>query len=215
MIIKLDMANAFDRVKHNFLTKVLEKFGFSEKTINLIKACISNPWIAPLVNGRPSEFFKGSRGLRQGCPLSPFIYVLMAESLSRTLLAEQEKGNIPRLKILEGTQAVNHALFADDAICLGGASVRIAKRFKTTLSAYCEAFGGKINTAKSEIFGWNTDIRTMNKISQSLEMKGYEKWEKFKYLGLPIFLGNSKGRHWQEVLEKIQRKINFWGEMAK
>ena len=57
MLIKLDMANAFDRVMLSFLYKVLSSFGFNSTFINLIKFCTDKPWIAPLVNGRPSNFF--------------------------------------------------------------------------------------------------------------------------------------------------------------
>ena len=78
MPIKLDMANAFDRVKLSYLFLVLRSFGFSFAFINLIKACINNPWIVPLVNGKPANFFQASRGLLQGCPMSPFLYILMA-----------------------------------------------------------------------------------------------------------------------------------------
>jgi hypothetical protein len=53
MVIKLDMANAFDRVYHSFLFQVLKKFGFSMDFIKWVESCIGGPWIAPLVNGRP------------------------------------------------------------------------------------------------------------------------------------------------------------------
>jgi hypothetical protein len=75
MLIKLDMANAFDRVNRSFLIKSLHAFGFTPHFVHLITACIENPWIAPLVNGRPSNFFQARRGIRQGCPLSPFLYI--------------------------------------------------------------------------------------------------------------------------------------------
>jgi len=65
MLIKLDMANAFDRVRHSFLLQVLYAFGFNSEFVNLIKACIGEPWIAPLVNGRPTNYFKATRGIRQ------------------------------------------------------------------------------------------------------------------------------------------------------
>jgi len=58
MVIKLDMANAFDRVNHQFLAVVLRKFGISNKFINIIMECISNPWTTPLINGRPRHYFE-------------------------------------------------------------------------------------------------------------------------------------------------------------
>jgi hypothetical protein len=63
MIVKLDLANAFDRVRHTFLFQVMGRFGFAPSFINWIKACISGPWIAPLVNGRATKFFQATRGL--------------------------------------------------------------------------------------------------------------------------------------------------------
>jgi hypothetical protein len=68
MVIKLDMANTFDRVRHGFLFQVMERFGFNSNFIKWVASCISGPWIAPLVNGRPTEFFQISHGLHQGCP---------------------------------------------------------------------------------------------------------------------------------------------------
>ena len=82
MLIKLDTANAFDRVNRSFLCKVLLTFCFSPQFVQLIKACIDSPWIGPLVNGRPTNFFQAQRGIRQGFPLSPFLYILVVDSLS-------------------------------------------------------------------------------------------------------------------------------------
>jgi hypothetical protein len=81
MIIKIDMANAFDQVRHSFLLVDLCKFGFNYNFVQWVKACISNPWISPLFNGRPTNFFKRNRGLRQGCPLSPLLYIIMGRGL--------------------------------------------------------------------------------------------------------------------------------------
>jgi len=63
-ILKLDLANTFDRVRHSFLIVVLQKMGFVVSFLELIKACIMGPWISPLVNGRPGPPFQSSRGLR-------------------------------------------------------------------------------------------------------------------------------------------------------
>ena len=76
MVVKLDLANAFDKVNHDYLFAVMEKFGFSPELIGWIKGCICTPWVAPLVNGRPTNFFQASRGLSQGFPLSPLLYAI-------------------------------------------------------------------------------------------------------------------------------------------
>lgn len=77
-VLKMDMENAFDRVNLSFLADVLKAFGFSDEFLELIQACTVGPLIAPLINGRPCNFFQSSRGLRQGCPLFPYLYIIMA-----------------------------------------------------------------------------------------------------------------------------------------
>jgi hypothetical protein len=211
MLIKLDMANAFDRVNRDFLFKVLLSFGFSPLFVNLISACTDNPWIAPLVNGRPTSFFQARRGLRQGCPLSPFLYILMADSLSRKLSAELASGSLPGLKPSTSSPAQNHSLFADDSLLLGGASVRIAKDFDLVLKRYCRVTGASINERKSAIYGWNIGQQELTGISNTLGFTGHAQWEKINYLGLPIINGCNKRSLWTEIIGKIKAKISVWG----
>lgn len=119
MAIKLDLANAFDRVNHSFLLNVLKKFGFGARFINWIRACISEPWIAPLVNGRSAGFFKATRGLRQGCPMSPLLFLIQASVLSFHLNNQMQEQEISGISIARGVQNINHVLFADDTLLLG------------------------------------------------------------------------------------------------
>jgi hypothetical protein len=211
MLIKLDMENAFDRVNRSFLCNVLLSFGFSSHFVQLIKACIDNPWISPLVNGRPTNFFQAQRGIRQGCPLSPFLYILMADSLSQNLTAERLVGNIPGLKPSNGVEPLNHALFADDSLLLGGASIRIAKAFDIVLRNYCIVSGALVNERKSEVFSWNIGQHELTGITTLLRFKGQEKWDRFKYLSLPIISGINKRLLWSDIISKIKSKIVAWG----
>lgn len=211
MLIKLDMANVFDRVNRSFLLKVLLAFGFSPHFVQLIKACIDNPWIAPLVNGRPSNFFQARRGIRQGCPLSPFLYILMADSLSRKLTVERTVGSLPGLKSSADVVPLNHSLFADDSLLLGGASPRIAKAFDSVLKSYCRVSGALINERKSEIYSWNTGQQELMVITNILGFRGHACWDRIKYLGLPITNGVNRRTLWTDIIGKIKSKIAALG----
>lgn len=161
MAIKLDMENALDRVRHNFHPAVLTRFGFNEILLSWISACIRSPWISPLVNGRPAPFFQLSRGLLQGCPISPILYILMVESLNKKLDKERENRLIPGIKISQGVTRINNFQFVDDTILLGGAFNILARRFKKTMDDYISASGGKVNELKSQIFAWNVPPQEM------------------------------------------------------
>lgn len=133
MVIKLDLANAFDQVNHSFLLNVMSKSGFGENFIKWIWACISEPWIAPLVNGRATKFFKASRGLRQWCLLSPLLFVIQASALNFLLNKKMQDQDINGLCIARGVKNINHALFADDTLLLGPAMLTSASKFKEVL----------------------------------------------------------------------------------
>jgi hypothetical protein len=211
MAVKLDMANAFDRVEHNFLFKVMRKFGFSQNFMNWINSCIESPWIAPLINGRPGPFFKTSRGLRQGFPLSPILYVLMAESLNRSLEWESASGNIPGLKIAQGVKRLNHSQFADDTIILSDASKILARRILRVLDTFLTVSGGSLNKEKSQIYTWNVSAGTRAGITQIMGFAITQDWKSFKYLGLPLCLKTLPGEFWHILLQKFRGKMESWG----
>lgn len=100
MILKLDMMKAYDRVEWGALGLVLEKLGFSKAWVKWINACISSARFSVLTNDSPCGFFSSSRGLRQGAPLSPFLFILLAESFSWAIKAVKLKGLWKGVRIL-------------------------------------------------------------------------------------------------------------------
>lgn len=87
VVIKLDMNKAYDRLTWLFLTKVLRKVGFCERFIGIVYGIIVNNWYSVLINGQPYGFFKSTIGVKQGDHLSPTLFILAAEALSRGLNA--------------------------------------------------------------------------------------------------------------------------------
>jgi hypothetical protein len=211
MIIKLDLANAFGKVNHNFLFEVMKKFGFDQSFVNWIRACIGSPWIAPMVNGRVTNFFKASKGLRQGFPISPLLYAIQASVLSYQLENSRIRSNLQGQKITQGVKEINHAQFADNTLLLGGPSLLVAKIFKEELDAYAAVSGSEISQEKSKIYGWNITPNEMLGICRVLGMEGHIKWETFTYLGIPISNTNPRASHWNHLLDKLKKRISSWG----
>ena len=92
MLCKLEIEKAYNHVNWEFLMFLLQQCGFSEKWRRWIKCCISTVKFSILINGCPSDFFGSSRGLRQGDPLSPFLFDIVMEALSRMLVAATATG---------------------------------------------------------------------------------------------------------------------------
>ncbi|XP_071926046.1 uncharacterized protein [Coffea arabica] len=118
VMLKLDMMKAYDRVSWLFLIQVLRRFGFSEIWIDMIWRLISNVWFSVIVNGLPHGFFKSSRAVRQDDPISPALFVISAEVLSRSLNALAEHRKFRPFKVPKGCSMVTHLDYADDVIIL-------------------------------------------------------------------------------------------------
>ena len=116
VIFKIDFEKAYDHVKWDFLDHVLEKKGFSSKWRIWMRGCLSAVSYAILVNGIVKGWVKASRGLRQGDPLSPFLFTIIADVLSRMLLKAEERSLLEDFRVGRNRCRVSHLQFADDTI---------------------------------------------------------------------------------------------------
>ncbi|KAM2204787.1 hypothetical protein ACFX1S_024390 [Malus domestica] len=127
MAIKLDMAKAYDRVEWVFLLSMMAKLGFAPLFCNWIKECISTASFNILVNGNSTGFVLPERGLRQGDPLSPYLFLLCTEGLSMLLRNGMERGALHRFRVSPNGNPISHLFFADDSVLFGHASVEEAR----------------------------------------------------------------------------------------
>lgn len=144
-IMKVDIAKAYDRVEWDFLERVLLAFGFNNSIMRIILQLISTTSIVVLADGCSSEFFSPSRGLRQGDPLSPILFTIMADCLGRYIGKLVLDGEIKGLQPSSQPLIFSHGKFVDDTIFMGKAEVREARNLKNTLSLYFSASGQLIN----------------------------------------------------------------------
>lgn len=123
-------------------------------------------------------------------------------------MQEQE---IPGISIARGVQNINHALFADDTLLLGAASIHSARKFKEALNEYCIESGSSLNKGKCHTYYWNTPSSLIISISRCLGFVATTDWASFKYLGLPIFLKRPYSRDWLPQVEKFKNRLQAWG----
>jgi hypothetical protein len=150
--VKLDMHKAYDRVEWCFLEKILVRLGFDTGWVGLIMACVSSVRYQLRLNNVLSDYIYPSRGLRQGDPLSPYLFLLCAEGLSSLLNFEETAGNLIGVKVCRDAPSVSHLLFADDSLILMRADETNATSLCRALDDYCVASGQLVSEAKSSIF---------------------------------------------------------------
>ncbi|KAG6469541.1 hypothetical protein ZIOFF_070470 [Zingiber officinale] len=208
LILKLDMAKAYDRVQWGVLFRVMAAFGFSEAVIAFIRRCVTSSWFSVLVNGQLSGFFRSQRGLRQGDPISPFLFILAAELLSRGI--EALFAAYPGMAYATGCDMrVSHLAYADDVVIFLNGSLDCVRRGKEFLDRYEAQSGQAINAEKSSFFP--SRCISDRRRQQIAAVTGFGLGERpMLYLGVPIISGNKRTVHFAPLLAKIQRKFQGW-----
>jgi hypothetical protein len=128
------------------------KLGFHGDWVKLIMACVTTASYAILVNGEPKGYIKPKRGLRQGDPLSPYLFLLCAEGLSALFRKAKRDSLIKGISICRGGARISHLFFADDSIIFCKANIANCAALQDVLNVYANASGQVVNNAKTTIF---------------------------------------------------------------
>jgi hypothetical protein len=149
----VDFEKAYDSVDWNFLDDMLHRFGFGEKWIRWIRACVFAGNLSILVNGSPTKEFNIQRGLKQGDPLAPFLFLLMAEGFGGVMKNAVEQNLFKGFSIGGDGVSISHLQYADDTLCIGEALVQNLWTIKSILRGFHLASGLKVNFGKSCLYG--------------------------------------------------------------
>lgn len=205
-MLKVDLRKGFDTVRWDFIISTLKGINLPDVFINWIVECITSPSFSISINGVTGGFFKSKRGLRQGDPLSPYLFVLAMEVFSKLLLSRYSSGTIfyhPKTADLN----ISHLMFADDVMIFfdGGSS----------------SLHG-INEALDDFAGWSGLI--MNRDKTELYLAGIDEVKEatiahygfpqanlpVRYLGLPLMSRKLKISEYAPLVEKVKKRFTTW-----
>ncbi|KAK9997319.1 hypothetical protein SO802_022005 [Lithocarpus litseifolius] len=152
MVIKIDLEKAYGRLERSFIKDVLVAANFPPNLIQLIMSCVSTVSTSILFNGGVLDPFLPSRGIRQGDPLSPYVFILCMEVLGRIIDAKCTNNLWNPVKASAGGPAFSHLFFADDLLLFAKANTLNCKSVRDAVEEFCMISGQKINFAKSKVF---------------------------------------------------------------
>ncbi|XP_072071679.1 uncharacterized protein [Arachis hypogaea] len=209
MAFKIDLEKAYDRVDWRFLEATLVRFGFPKATINLILNCVTSSSLAVLWNGNRLQNFNPKRGLRQGDPMSSYLFVLCMEMLACFISHRVSQGLWNPVAVSRNGPRLSHLMFADDLLLFCKASKAQVIEVMHCLDLFSRASGLKVNLHKSkaqcskrvserrkEVLSGVSNIRFCNDLG--------------KYLGINIGHARASRKTAQEIIEKISRKLSSW-----
>jgi len=184
MVFKVDFEKAYDSVSWGFLNYMMLRMRFCERWRNWIYGCLSSATISILINGSPTTEFVPERGLRQGDPLAPFLFNIVAEGLTGLMRTAISKNMFSSYQVGSQKEEINILQYADDTLFFGSATTANVRVLKSILRIFEMASGLKINYAKSQ-FGcmgkseaWCREAALFLNCGQ-LEFP-------FSYLGIPV-----------------------------
>ena len=206
LLLFLDFEKAFDTVEWSFLNKTLQHYNFGPSAIQWIKLFYHNTESCILNNGWSSDFFKLERGVRQGCPLSPYLFILCVEILAETI---RKNKNIKGITIIDG-QEIKISQYADDTtLILDGSRVSFTTALQI-LSLFSEISGLHLNSRKTEALWIGANIGKEENLHPE---KGF-KWVKDKVRALGIWLSTKPETtieaNYSEKLAKVRNSLSCW-----
>ncbi|GJR38290.1 RNA-directed DNA polymerase, eukaryota [Tanacetum coccineum] len=207
MFFKVDFAKAYDSVRWDYLLEVLEAFGFGRTWCNWIRGTLTSAKASILINGSPSKEYSCHRGLKQGDPLAPYLFILIMESLHLSFNRVVDEGLFKGIQ-LPGSLSLSHLFYADDAMFIGEWSNENLSGIINILKSFFLASGLQINILKSQLLGVCVPHQV---VEQAASLIGCSIMSnKFRYLGVMVGEYSSRIKAWDDVILKLRSRLSKW-----
>ena len=207
--LNVDMEKSYDRVEWGFLEEIMIRMGFHERWIQLIMVCISTVKFTILQDSMELGPVIPQSGLRQGDHLSPYLFIICAETLSSLIQAKESSRHIHRCRIARGAPIISHFFFANDCFIYFRANENEVHNVSQALLEYGAATRQRVNFNKSSIsFSRNVCASQQDTIYTILEVRGTSDYD--KYLGIPFLIGRSKQQVFNYLKDCIWKWLTSW-----
>ena len=181
----------------------------SDKWIHLIDQCISTPTFSILMNGSPAGFFNSNHGLRQGDSLSPFLFTMATDVLSRLILQKESDGLLKGIKVARNCPLISHLMFAEDLIIFSRAHPSDFEAIQDCFNQFHEWLDLSVNTAKS-VVSFSTNIHQPAKV-EICNQTGLKLVDpNSKYHGFPLHIKSGNQSPFNTIIDKINSRITGW-----
>ncbi|GJS13041.1 RNA-directed DNA polymerase, eukaryota [Tanacetum coccineum] len=207
MIFKVDFEKAYDSVRWDYLDDVLNKFGFGSKWRDWILNCLHSFKGSILVNGSPTGEFQFQKCLKQGDPLSPFLFLLIMESLHLSFQNVVNEGLFKRVSVSSSLH-LSHLFYADDVIFMGKWSKSNINTIVQALDCFYKASGLRMNLHKSKLMGIAVDDELVSRAA--IKMGCSTMKTHFLYLGIKVGGLMSRIRSWDGIMDKLRSRLSRW-----
>ncbi|KAF5790976.1 putative RNA-directed DNA polymerase [Helianthus annuus] len=208
MYFKVDISKAYDSVNWAFLDSIMAQMNFPTRWRKWIMATLSSARASVLVNGSPTREFEYSRGLRQGDPLSPFLFVIVMEALTGIMKEAASIGLFNGIKITNDGPSLSHLIYADDVMFLGEWSLMNVMNLRRILRCFYLTSGLKVNLAKCSIYGVGVNNEEVQNMANLLNCR--QGTFPFKHLGLLVGANMNLARNWKPVIEIFKYRLSIW-----
>ncbi|XP_052623752.1 uncharacterized protein LOC111889210 [Lactuca sativa] len=206
--IKIDIQKAYDTMDWNFLNRILQGFGFHPVMVQWIMACVSSSWFMLNFNGEDHGYFEGKRGLRQGDPLSPYLFTIVMEVFN--IILGKLINDSQNFKFHSKCMAlhISHLCFADDLLVFSYGNGNSARIIRDALDEFKKFSGLKVSMEKSQIY-FSYVKPNMRRIILGILPFDVGRFP-FKYLGVPMCVTKLFDRDCKKLIEKIKMRIFNW-----
>jgi len=209
MLFKVDFEKAYNSIDWGYLDSVMESMSFPVLWRKWIRECVGTAKASVLVNGSPTDEFHLHRGLRQGDPLSSFLFLIAAEGLHILMKVMADNHLFTGYSVgMVNPVVVSHLQFVDDTLLLGHKSWANVRALRGTLVIFKSMSGLKVNFNKSLLVGINISDSWLNEAASVLGCKVGK--VPFIYLGLPIGGNPQRLSFWDPIMHRIKSRLSGW-----